>query len=197
MALTLGRRCSPVHTTKVRRPPQSGGAGSRHVSPSPQNTTKSGWVRTAYGRVLHPVRSWDGGHDASPRSGPPSSHAPIRTKRAALDSHTLPLGRNETIRPRPGARNRTLQPRPLNRCTPGDRPTPPTVPQRTTNRPEHAVERGDHDSQTDPEKDDARVDDEPLHREADRAGAGLTTTREPMLRAHTARVIERAGSGTR
>lgn len=24
MALTLGRRCSPVHTTRVRRPPQSG-----------------------------------------------------------------------------------------------------------------------------------------------------------------------------
>ena len=35
MALTLGPQRPPVHPTKVRRPPQLRGVGSRHVSPSP------------------------------------------------------------------------------------------------------------------------------------------------------------------
>lgn len=39
----------------------------------------------------------------------------------------------------------------------------------------------------------ARVDDEPLHREVEKAGVGVTTTRKPMPRAYTARAIERPG----
>lgn len=152
------------------------------------------------------MQSRDRGHDASPRSEHPSSHPPIRAKRSAPDSRALPLsrketirdrpnrqlGRNKTIRPRDRVQRRTLQPRPPNRETLSDRPTLPTVPQRATNQPEHTIERGKHDSQTHSEDRDARVDDEPLHREAHRPWARTTTTRKPMLRAHTARVVERA-----
>ena len=104
-----------------------------------------------------------------------------------------PLSRNETIRPRPGAWSRPLRQRSLNREAPSDRLAPPPVPQRATDHPEHAVERGKHDSQPNPEDDDARVDDEPLHHEAHRASASVTTTRKPALRAYAARVVERPG----
>lgn len=144
------------------------------------------------------MQSRDGGHGASPRSRRPSSHAPIRAKRPAPDSRALPLGRNETIGDRLNLqlpRDETIRSwdRPPNRDTPSDRPTLPTVPQRATDHPEHTVERGDHDSQTGHEENDARVDDEPFHHEAHGTSASVTTTRKPMLRAHTARVIERPG----
>lgn len=102
-----------------------------------------------------------------------------------------PPSRNETIRPRNGARNRTLQPRPLNRETLGARPTPLTIPYPAADRPEHTIERGNHDSQTGPEENDTRVNNEPFHNEAHRATAGATTMRKPVLRTHAARVIER------
>ena len=183
-----------------------GGGGSRHVSPPPQNIGR--WA--VYGRVPRPVRSRDGGRDVSPteetRGGRPSSHVPIRAERPTLDSHTLPpsrnetigdrvnlpLNRNKTIRPRDEAWSRTLRQRPLNRETLSDRPTPPAIPQRTTNHPEQTIERSKHDSQTNPKDGNARIDDEPLHHEAHRTSAAMTTTREPMLGAHTARVVERA-----
>ena len=109
------------------------------------------------------------------------------------DSRALPLGQNKTVRPRDRARSRTLRQKPPNREALSDRPAPLTVPQRATDHPEHTIERGNHDSQTSPETNDARVDDEPLHHEAHDARTTVTTTREPTLRAHTARVIERAG----
>ena len=139
------------------------------------------------------MQSRDEGHGASPRSGHPSSHTPIRAEHPTPGSRTPPLGRNEAVRPRGGAWSRTLQDRPLNRKTLSNRPTLPTVPQRTTDHPKQTVERSDQESQTDPEECDARVDDEPLHREVEEAGAGVTTTRKPMLRAHATRVIERPG----
>lgn len=58
---------------------------------------------------------------------------------------------------------------------------------RTTRRTERAEWRGR------PEENDARVDEEPLHHEAHRTIARVTTTREPMLGAHATRVVERAG----
>ena len=144
-------------------------------------------------------------YDASPRNERPSSHAPIRAKRSAPDSRTLPLSRNETIRDRPNrkpgrdeavrsrdrVRSRPLRQRSLNRETPSDRLAPPTVPQRAADRPEQSIERSKHDSQTSPKDCNARVDDEPLHRETNRASASVTTTRKPMLGAYTARVVER------
>lgn len=111
-----------------------------------------------------------------------SSHAPIRAERPTLDSHTLPLGRDETIGDRP-----------LGRDTLSDRLTLLPVSQQTTNHPEHTVERGDHDSQTNPEENDARVDDEPFHHEAHRARASVTTTRKPVPGPHATRVVERPG----
>lgn len=99
-----------------------------------------------------------------------------------------PPSRNKTIRPGDRARRQILQPRPLNR----EALTLPTIPQRTADHPEHTIERGNHNSQTDPKNSDGRINDEPLHHEADRAGATVTTTRNPTLRAHTTRVIERA-----
>lgn len=59
--------------------------------------------------------------------------------------------------------------------------------------PEQTIERSKHDGQTSPEENDTRIDDEPLHHEADRAGATATTTRDPTLGAHAARAVERAG----
>ena len=177
-----------------------GGIGSRHRHPL-----------TTYGRVLRPVRSRDGGRNASPtektRSGRPSSHTPIRAERSTLDSHTLPPSRDEavgdglngppsrdeTVRPRDRAQSRPPRERPLNRETLSDRPTLPTPSQRTTNPPEPPVERGEQDSEARPEDGDARVDDEPFHREADRARASMTTTRKPVPGPYTARVIERPG----
>lgn len=126
------------------------------------------------------------------RRGGGNSHTPIRAKRSTLDSHTLPLGRDETVRPRDKARSRPLRQRPLNRETLNDRPAPPAIPQRTTDHPEQPIERGKHDSQTSPEDGDARIDDEPLHHEAHGTSASVTTTREPVLGAHAARVVERA-----
>lgn len=118
------------------------------------------------------------------RSGHPSSHTPIRTERSTPNSRTPPLGRNETI---------WSWDRPLNRETLNDRLTPLTPPQRTTDHPNQPIERGDHDSQTSPEDGDARINDEPFHHEAHGASASVTTTRKPVLRAYTARVIERPG----
>lgn len=146
------------------------------------------------------MRSRDEGRDASPteetlrapRSGHLSSRIPIRAERSTLHSRAPPLGRNETVRPRARARSRPLRQRPLNRETLSDRPTPPAIPQRTTNPPEQPVERGEQDSQTSPKKDDARIDDEPFHHEAHGTSASVTTTKKTTLRAYTTRVIERA-----
>lgn len=144
----------------------------------------------AYSRILRAVRSRDGGCDAflcipmkETRSGHSGSHAPIRAERSTLGSRALPPGRNETIRSRD---------RPLNRETLDDRPTLLTPPQRAADHPERPVERGEQEGQAHPEESDARVDDEPLHRGIEDAGASATTTRNPALRAHTTRVVERA-----
>lgn len=140
------------------------------------------------------------------RSRRPSSRILIRAERPTLDSHTLPLSRNETIRDRPRrppnrnktirprdrARSRTLRDRPLNRETLNDRPAPPTAPHPAAHHPEQTIKRGKHDSQTSPKDGDARIDDEPLHHETHRAAAGVTTTRKPAPGAHTTRVVERA-----
>lgn len=144
------------------------------------------------------MRSRDGGYDVSPweethrapRSGRPNSHAPIQAERSTLDSRALPLSRNEAIRDRP---NRPLRQRPLNRKTLSDPPTLLTPPQRTTNPPEHTIERSKRDSQTNTEENNARVDDEPFHREAHGTSASVTTTRKPALWPHTTRVVERTG----
>ena len=103
-----------------------------------------------------------------------------------------PPSRNKTIKPRDRARSRALQQRPLNKETRGNRLTLPTVPQRTADHPEQTAERGNHDRQTSHEDSDAWVDDEPLHREIEETRARTTTTRNPVLEAHTARVAERA-----
>lgn len=137
------------------------------------------------------------------RSGRPSSHVPIRAERSTPYGRTLPLGRhptrggvrrsrNETVRPRDRARSRPLQQRPLNRKTPSDRLAPPTIPQQAADHPNQPIEGGDHDSQTSHKNDDARIDDEPFHHEAHGTSASVTTTREPMLGPHAARVVERA-----
>lgn len=104
-----------------------------------------------------------------------------------------PLSRNETIRPRPRTRRRTLQKGPLNRNTLSDRPALPAIPQRTTDHPEYTIERGKQDGEAGTEDYDARVDDEPLHHETHGARTTAATARKPTLRAHTARIVERAG----
>lgn len=101
------------------------------------------------------------------------------------------MNQNETMRPRPRAQRRTPQDRPLNGQALGNLLALPTIPQRTADHPKQPVGRGKQESPADPEEEDARVDDEPLHREVEDAGTGLTATREPTLGAHTARVIER------
>lgn len=140
------------------------------------------------------------------RRGGPSSHTPIRAERSTLYGRALPLGRDETIgyrpnrplsrnkavRPRDRTRSRPLRQRPLNRKTLSDRGAPLTVPQQTANHPEQPIERSNHDSQTNPKENDTGVDNEPLHHEAHRTSASVTTTRKPMPRTHTARVVERA-----
>ena len=158
----------------------------------------------------HSRTSGDGPHKATPSA--PCDHEtedamPVLRKRREAPAHTYrsdpsraerltpqqlhaPLGRDETVRPRDGARSRPLRQKPPNRETPSDRLAPPKIPQRTTSHPEQTVERGEHDSQTSPEDGDARIDDEPLHHEAHRTSASATTTREPVLGAHTARVVE-------
>ena len=124
--------------------------------------------------------------------GRPSSHVPIRAERSTPDSHALPLGRDETVRPRDRARSRPLRQRPLNRETLNDRLAPPTIPQQTTNHPEQPIERGEQNGEAHSEDDNARVDDEPLHHEAHRARASMTTTRKPMPGPYATRVVERA-----
>lgn len=140
------------------------------------------------------------------RNGRPNSHVLIRAERSAFYSRALPLGlnktigyrpnrppsRNETIRPRDRAWSRPLRQGPLNRETLSDRLTPLAIPQRTTNHPEQPIERSKHDSQTRPKDSDTRIDDEPLHHEADRTSASVTITRRPMLGPHATRVVERA-----
>lgn len=197
MASSLEGRCSPVYTTGVRRPPQSGALVPDTPAHHPQNTTK-GDARRVMGDGLHvdvspaPCNHETGDTVSVQETGTPSSHTPIRAKRPTPDSRTLPPSRDETIRPRPGVWSRTLQDRPLNRETLSDRPTLPTVPQRATDHPEHTVERGKHDSQTSPEDDYTRVDDEPFHHEADRTSTSVTTTRKPVPGPYAARVVERA-----
>lgn len=115
-------------------------------------------------------------------SGRPGSHAPIRAERSTLDSHALPLGRNKTIWSRE---------KPPNRETLSDRLALLTIPQRTTDHPEQTIERGEQDSKACPKEDDTRVDDEPFHHEAHGTSASVTTTRKPVLRAYTARAVER------
>lgn len=140
---------------------------------------------------------WGGEHGASPtketRNGRPSSHAPIRAERPTLNGHAFPLGQDEAVRPRDRCRSRPLRQRPLNRETLSDRLTLLPVPQRTADHTEQTVERGEQDGEADPEEDNARIDDEQLHREIEEAGAGVTTTtRKPVLGPHAARVVERA-----
>lgn len=134
-----------------------------------------------------------------------SSHVPIRAKRSTLNSQTPPLSRNETvdgrlnrllgrdeaIRPRDGSQSRPLRQRPLNRKTLSDRPAPLAIPQRAADRPEQPIERGEQDGEAGPEENDARIDDEPLHREVEETGAGVTTTRKPVPGPHATRVVER------
>ena len=191
MALTLGRRCSPVHPTGVRRPPQSG-----RWFPTRQPTTAEHRVmgRTWPRPPPHAItrrRTRCQSHRRD-EGGRPSSHAPIRAERPTLDSHALPPGRNETVRPRDRARSRPLRQRPLNRETPGNRPAPLTPPQQTTDHPEQPIERDNHNSQTNPEENDARVDDEPFHHEAHGTSVSVTTTRKPAPGPYTTRVVERA-----
>ena len=140
------------------------------------------------------MRSQDEGCDTSPteETRESSSHVPIRAERSTPSSHALPPDRDETIRPRYMAWSRPLRQRPLNRETLSDRPALLPVPQRATNRPEQPIERGEQKGEARPEENDARVDDEPLHREVADARAGVTTTREPVLGAHAARVVEGA-----
>ena len=57
--------------------------------------------------------------------------------------------------------------------------------------PAAAAEAAEH-SQTSPKENDARIDDEPLHHETDKARASMTTTRKPAPGPPTTRVIERA-----
>jgi len=125
------------------------------------------------------------------RAGAPAHTYRSELKGLPLDSHTLPLGRNETVRPRPRTWSRTPQDRPLNRETLNDRLAPLTIPQRMTDHPEQTAERGKQDNEASPEDRGTRVDDE-LHHEAHRARAAMITTREPVLQAHTTRVVERA-----
>lgn len=199
MALTLGRRCSPVHTRGVRRPPQSGVLVPATSAHHPQNIGR----RAAYGRVLRPVRSRNGGHDASGPSGHwtitlrEGTYAGARDRLSDRDETignrlNRPLSRNETIRPHPRVWRRTLQKVPLNRDTLGDWPAPPPVPQQAADHPEQTVERGERDSEAHPEDGDTRIDDEPFHRESNRAVAAATTTRKPAPRPHATRVVERA-----
>lgn len=119
-----------------------------------------------------------------------SAHT-YRSKPKGLPSTVAPpppLSRNEAVGDGP---NRPLQPRQLNREALSDRLAPLAIPQRTAHHPEHTVERSKHDSQTNPEDGDTRIDDEPLHHEAHGTSASVTTTRKPALGAHTTRVIER------
>lgn len=172
-------------------------------------TSATTWALGPNTSAHHPMFWGDGPHmaaspaqcdhetgDAMPvrwkRRGGPSSHAPIRAERPTPDSHALPPSRDETVRPRDRAGRRPLQQRPLNRETLNDRLAPPTIPPPTTHHPEHPIERGNHDSQTHPEANNARINDA-FHREAYRATAGTTTTRKPPFGAHATRVVERAG----
>ena len=120
---------------------------------------------------------------------------PVSRNKTIREGLNRPPIRNETIRPRDRDRthSRPLQPTPPNRETLAGQLALPTIPQQTADHPEHAIERGNHDSQTSTEKDEARVDDEPLHRDVEdsRAGTRATTTRGPVLGAHAARVVER------
>lgn len=106
------------------------------------------------------------------------------------DRLNRPLSRNETVRPRDRAQSRTLRDRPLNRKTLNDRLAPPTIPQRAADHPEQPIERNKQNGEADPENGDARVDDEPLHHEADRTRASMTTMRKPARGPHTTRVVE-------
>ena len=120
---------------------------------------------------------------------------PDRNKTTGERQNRPPI-QNKTIQPRDRAPSRRLRQRPLNRETRGDRssnrPTPITVSHPATHHPKHTIERDGHNSKTDPEKDDARVDNEPFHNEAHRAAArATTTTRGPALRTYTPRVVER------
>lgn len=167
------------------------GVGSRHVTPSPPEHRVMGRIWPCpppRDRTRRRTRCQSYGKDERGAN----SHTPIRAERSTPNSQALLPGRNKTIRPRDRVRSRTLQDRPLNMKTLGNRPTPLTVPHPTADHPEHAIKRGNHDSQTSPEKNDARVDDEPFHHEAHRATASTTTTREPIPRAHATRIVERA-----
>lgn len=133
-----------------------------------------------------PVLQKRGGAATPAHTLPPSRNETIR------DRLNRPPGRNEAVRPRDRAWSQTPQQRPPNRKTLSDRPAPLPVPQQAANRPEHTVERGEQNDEARPEDGSTRIDDEPFHHEADRAGARATTTREPILGARTARVVERA-----
>ena len=127
------------------------------------------------------------------QDGPLSRNTPLGRNKAIRGRPNRAPIRDETIRPRDRARSRTLRQRLPDREARADRLTPPTIPLPTAHHPEQTIERGNHDSQTSPNENDARVDDEPFHNEVHEATAtAATTTREPVLGAHTARVVERA-----
>lgn len=194
MALTLGRRCSPVHPTGVRRPPHSG-FGSRHVSPSPPEHRVMGYIwpyPPSRAITRRRIRCQSNRRD----SPSPEEQAPQLTR--TNPSRTVhPRQSRAPAEPAAGPeRNRTAS---------RQDPVPDAAAQaaeqgsteRTANHPEQPIERGKHDSQTSPEENDARIDDEPFHHEAHGTSASVTTTRKPVLRAYTAQVIELPGSGTR
>ena len=157
----------------LARPPHPGetsatiwGVDSRHVSPSPPEHRTTGHIRPhppSHAIIRRRMR-------CQSRRERPSSRIPIRAKRSTLDSHTLPLN-GEAL---------------------SDRLALLPVPKRTADHPEQPVERGEQDGETGPEENDARVDDEQLHRELAESRAATTTAREPVLGAHATRVIERA-----
>ena len=139
------------------------------------------------------------GAGAPPRSAPRNARREgVRRNRNTLPARNKTIGdrlnrtpsRNETIRPRNRVLSRTLRQRLPNRWARGDRLALPAAPQRAAHHPEHAIERGNHDGQTGPEQNNARIDNQ-LHYEAHGAGARTTTARKPALGAHSTRVVER------
>ena len=133
-------------------------------------------------------------HSSSEEHAPhPRSTSKNAKRRDARRSQCRPPSRNKTIRHRDRAHTRALRQRPLNRETRDAQLEPLTAPQPAADHPERTIEQGNHDSQTSPEENNTRVNDEPFHNEAHRVGTRTTTTRKPMLGAHATRVIERAG----
>lgn len=93
MALTLRRRCSPVHPTKVRRPPQSGALVPDTAGPSPPEHRVMGHIwphRPPRAITRRTVRRQSDGRDS-----------PSPEKRAPQLTHTDPS--RTVYPPQPGA----------------------------------------------------------------------------------------------